>query len=136
MLKEKRAKYYSENREAILNKNRGFQKTWRQANKDKLREGKQKRRAAKLQATPSWYSELDSFVFTEAYLLSKDREILTGIKWEIDHMIPLQAENVCGLHVWNNFQVIPSFLNQSKRNKMIYCNPFDWLREILDGCTC
>lgn len=136
LLKEKRAKYYSENREAILNKNRGFQKTWRQANKDKLREAKQKRRAAKLQATPSWYSELDSFVFTEAYLLSKDREILTGIKWEIDHMIPLQAENVCGLHVWNNFQVIPSFLNQSKRNKMIYCNPFDWLREILDGCTC
>lgn len=136
LLKVKRKRYSAENKEAFLNKNRNFQKVWRQKNPARVRELKQKRRAAKLQAIPIWYAELDSFVLNEAYLLCKDREKLTGIKWEIDHMIPLQANNVCGLHVWNNFQVIPSFLNQSKRNKMIYCDPFDWLKEMLDGCAC
>lgn len=61
--------------------------------------------------------ELTEFIFEEAYLLSRLREKITGFKWHIDHIIPLNGENVSGLHVWNNLQVIPASVNLSKGNK-------------------
>ena len=75
-----------------------------------------KRRAKKLQATPIWFDELDDFILQEAYSLAKLREGVTGIKWHVDHIIPLQGKNVCGLHCWNNVQVIPALVNLSKGN--------------------
>lgn len=75
-----------------------------------------KRRAKKLQATPVWFGELDDFILREAYSLAKLREGVTGVKWHVDHIIPLQGKNVCGLHCWNNVQVIPALVNLSKGN--------------------
>lgn len=86
-----------------------------------------KRRAAKLDATPSWYGELDDFVFVQAYELCRLREHSTDFKWHVDHMVPLQAKNVCGLHVWNNFQCLPQYLNSQKRNKTLFIQPNEWL---------
>ena len=40
----------------------------------------------------------------------------SGIPHEVDHIIPIQHELVCGLHVPANLQVITRFLNRSKRN--------------------
>ena len=105
-------------------------KEWRQNNPDKYREIKQKRRAARFNATPPWYGELDEFVLMQAHELCQLRRNATGIDWNIDHMIPLQAKNVCGLHVWNNFQVIPARLNSAKCNKLIYTNPHEWIRGV------
>ena len=79
---------------------------------------------------PGWYGELDEFVLREAHTLCELRRKYTGFDWHIDHMIPLRARNVCGLHVWNNFQVIPASLNLSKGNKMLYTKPHEWLRVI------
>ena len=45
-------------------------------------------------------------------------------------MIPLVNKTVCGLHVWNNFQVIPQIVNNSKSNRLIYTNPHEWLYDI------
>lgn len=61
--------------------------------------------------------ELTEFVFEEAYDLAKLREKITGYKWHIDHIIPLNGKTICGLHVWSNLQVIPATLNLSKGNK-------------------
>ena len=41
---------------------------------------------------------------------------LTGIEWHVDHIIPLKGDVVCGLHVWNNFAVIPKVDNLRKGN--------------------
>lgn len=61
--------------------------------------------------------ELTEFVFSEAYDLAKIREKQFGFKWHVDHIVPLNGKTVCGLHVWNNLQVIPAVQNLSKGNK-------------------
>lgn len=64
-------------------------------------------------AYPKW---ANTFFITETYDLAKLRTELTGIKWEVDHIIPIKSEYVCGLHVEHNLQVVPQLWNRSKRN--------------------
>jgi len=52
----------------------------------------------------------------EAYHLADLRTRITGIKWNVDHVIPLQNKKVCGLHVPWNLQVIPASENFRKHN--------------------
>lgn len=73
--------------------------------------------------------ELTNLVSLEAASLANDRSLQTGIDWHVDHMIPLQAKKVSGLHVWNNLQVIPAFMNLKKNNKMQLTNNLDWIKE-------
>lgn len=42
---------------------------------------------------------------------------MTGILHHVDHKIPLQGENICGLHVAANLRVITARDNLSKHNK-------------------
>lgn len=44
-------------------------------------------------------------------------EELTGIKWNIDHIVPLKNDLVCGLHCIDNFQLLTKDENLSKSNK-------------------
>jgi hypothetical protein len=65
----------------------------------------------------NWDRELTSFVLQEAHALTKLRESHTGVKWHVDHTIPLQGQDVSGLHVWNNLQVLPATVNLRKGNR-------------------
>ncbi len=105
-------KYRNKNKEIIALRI----ESWRLKNLDKKSEYESKRRASKLSAKPSWYSEIDDFVAQEAHSLAKLREKLTGIKWHVDHVIPLRGKTVCGLHCWNNLQVITAKQNLQKGN--------------------
>lgn len=102
--------------------------SWYKNNPDRKRNKDSKRRAARLKSIPAWYDEWDDFVFQEAHDLAASRQRETGIEWNVDHMIPLQAEMACGLHVASNVQVIPKFFNLSKKNKMILTEPCEWLK--------
>lgn len=74
-------------------------------------------RATKLKATPIWSTnELQQLVIEEAYSLAQLRTKQTGITWHVDHIIPLQHNKVCGLHVAENLQVIPASENLRKNN--------------------
>lgn len=64
-------------------------------------------------------TELDELVFDEAVRLSQDRTAATGIKWEMDHVVPVKGKNVCGLHNAFNLQVVPKRWNELKSNTKI-----------------
>lgn len=87
-----------------------------------------KRRARKLHATQPWFGEFDDLVAVEAAHLAALRERVTGFAWHVDHMVPLQARNVCGLHVAQNLQVIPAWLNLAKRNQLQLTAPGEWIK--------
>lgn len=102
-------------------------KEWRSRNPDKHTAHNSNRRARKLNATPPWFGELDRLAIVEAADLAKRREAITGYAWQIDHMIPLQARQACGLHCAANLQVIPASLNSAKMNKLKFIKPLEWL---------
>jgi hypothetical protein len=111
-----------------IDKLRAKDRAWQAKNRAAVLAIRMRRRARKLHSIPGWFGEFDRLVMREAADLLPLREIATGLKWEVDHMIPLQASTACGLHVGMNVQVIPKSLNRSKRNKMILTEPGEWLK--------
>jgi len=65
------------------------------------------------QATLIW-SDLTKI--QNLYLESIELTNSTGIIHEVDHIIPLNHDLVCGLHNQFNLQVIPKIMNRSKSN--------------------
>lgn len=137
---EEQAKY-QKNRDTILKRNKDYRvknkdrirfvnRAHYKANRHKYYESARKRTAAHLQATPAWYGEFDEFVIKEAFELCDSRGEATGIVWHVDHMIPLQAVEACGLHCAANVQVIPAFINCGKRHRMELTEPLEWLSAI------
>ena len=62
-------------------------------------------------------TEWDIFVFEEAFQLATLRAQGTGIKWHVDHIIPMFHKQVCGLNVAENIQVVPALWNVRKGNR-------------------
>ena len=75
------------------------------------------RRALARNAVPSWFDSVKQSI--DGIYAMRDWMNLTmfGIKYEVDHIIPLKNNFVCGLHTPNNLQIISQFNNRSKQNK-------------------
>ncbi len=131
-------KWKRENREKIYADNR----IWRKKNRDKVQAKERKwkvanpekikiigrrwrlknlekrnfinaiRRARKLMATPKWLTEKQKAEILSFYKSANDLGL------EVDHIIPLRGENVCGLHVPWNLQTLTATENRRKGNKM------------------
>jgi hypothetical protein len=85
------------------------------ANKTKYLARARRHKAALLRATPVW-ADLEAIndFYREAARVTRE----TGIPHDVDHVIPLQGKNVCGLHVETNLQVLPRAANRRKWNTL------------------
>lgn len=76
-----------------------------------------RRRARRLSATPKWVGAEEKTAIKAFYAEAARLTETTGIKHEVDHVIPLKHEFVCGLHVAANLQILTAAQNRSKGNR-------------------
>lgn len=112
LAKANKIKYYEANKALVVARSR----KWAEENPARAaanyRMAAARYRAAKLKATPPWL----------------DTKLKTEIKWfydnckqglHVDHVVPLQGKNVCGLHVPWNLRLICAKENCKKGNKLL-----------------
>lgn len=78
-----------------------------------------KRRAAEIQRTPAWLTQVEIEHIKKFYELAEMQTRVFGFRWVVDHEIPLQGKLVSGLHVPSNLRVITETANAQKGNKYI-----------------
>jgi len=106
--------WYRNNKQVAADRDR----KWRENNPGKVRERTANRREAVRKASPAWLTDNDKQNIRLIYKQAAEREKQTNIKYHVDHIVPLRAKNVCGLHVAWNLQVIPATENLIKNNKL------------------
>jgi hypothetical protein len=84
---------------------------WAKNNSHRLTMKANATRARKKKAFVPW---ANLFFIEEIYHLAKLRTKATGIKWEVDHIVPMAGKTVSGLHWEQNMQVVPSAVNRRK----------------------
>lgn len=92
-------------------------KRWCNNHPDRLASNVRIRQASKAKRTPAWLTKDDEWFMREVYHLARIRTESTGIKWHVDHIIPLRGKYVSGLHVPSNLQVIPAKMNYLASNR-------------------
>jgi len=115
--KEKKDKqssdYVNRNRDKINTYSRDYAKTIRH----KRNAYAMKRYAQGKNCTPPWLNKEQLSQIENFYWLATDLRVITGQEYHVDHIVPIQGKNVCGLHVPWNLQVLPSDINIAKSNK-------------------
>lgn len=126
--KESRDAYSASYREATTEHRKEIKRRWdadnfehrrgyRIARRSYYSERNRARNCAKTGATPSWLTEEQIESIRLLYWLAEDLYAVSGQKYHVDHIVPLQGKNVCGLHVPWNLQILPADINISKSNK-------------------
>jgi len=89
-------------------------------NKARVNAGNAFRRASIREATPPWLDAQHKQDIKSLYVLSQKFEGLFGLKYHVDHIVPLNGEGVCGLHVPWNLQILEAKVNLKKSNKTTF----------------
>lgn len=86
--------------------------------------------ASRRTKVPVWLTKEHKRCIRDWYKLAKKIEQSTGIKQNVDHIIPLNHKDVCGLHVPWNLQILTQSENCTKNNRFdgTYDN-LGWKRE-------
>jgi len=113
VFKEKERESYLKNREHRIDQSL----KWAKRNPGKCNANKVKRKAAKLYRTPKWLTENDWKWINWMYFQARKLTELTKIKYEVDHIIPLQGAHVSGLHAPLNLQILTKSENCRKGNR-------------------
>lgn len=135
LYKKSARKFYSANRDKVLAACKSYyeatkpdrlaaQKEWKKKNPYAKNASCAKRYASKKNATPPW---ADSKEINAWY---KDAQIFRAAGWDVqvDHIVPLRSNIVCGLHVQDNLQLLSSAKNQLKNNRFWPNMPDESLR--------
>jgi len=123
---EKGAAYRDENRDIVRQRHRDRYSE----NRTELRAKSSAIRAMRANRIVDWgieHSEETRRIERELHAEAVRLGIETGESHSVDHMLPLMGRLVCGLHVWENLQVIPDGLNKRKINKFVLTEPNEWI---------
>ena len=120
-------KYYERNREVVIEKalsrpleeKRKAKEDYKQRNPDLYKELVSFRRKRFRDATPSWLTAEQRMDIRLKYRVAIELSRRTGVRHAVDHIVPLQGESVCGLHVPWNLKVVTQEENLKKSNKLV-----------------
>lgn len=115
IVEKKHQKYlerYSKESERLKEKSR----LWLKNHKEYSNFKKKKRECIKKQAIPIW---ADMKKIRLYYEMAKLYDDVFEEKHHVDHIIPLNGKNVCGLHWEENLQILGAKENMKKGNKVV-----------------
>jgi 5-methylcytosine-specific restriction endonuclease McrA len=120
-------RYYEKNREAVIaraaarptKEKRRNRAEYKDRNVDVVRADTSVRRRRHREATPVWLTKDERLKMRELYVQARKLTALTNEQYVVDHIVPLQGETVCGLHVPWNLRVITQEENLQKSNKFV-----------------
>jgi hypothetical protein len=115
ILKSKKAEYFQNNKKIINNKRKIYVSIPEVKEKYLINHRIRTNKYQHQQRVPDTNMNLfDEFVFKEAIKLRMMRNKHLGIKWHIDHIIPI---SLGGTNAYHNIQVVPAKWNLTKSNK-------------------
>lgn len=125
--KQAKQDYYARNKEEViaraqartLEAKNAYKKKHKQGNPDYYKELTNARRRRFRDATPAWLSAEQKLEIRLKYRLAIELSRRLGVPHAVDHIVPLQGESVCGLHVPWNMEVITQEENLKKSNKLV-----------------
>lgn len=103
---KQQAEWYKNNKQHHYQTGNSLRRTYPEKNAAKTAAYK----AAKLQATPPW---------ANMKLIEGIYKLAAKLGLEVDHIHPLQGENICGLHIHYNLQLMTKSHNRKKGNKLV-----------------
>lgn len=119
--------YYERNKDAVVAAAQArpddaknlYKKRHKDSNPDYYRSLVSSRRRRFRQATPRWLTTEDKLEIRLKYRLAIELTRKTGVRYAVDHIVPLLGESVSGLHVPWNLEVITQEENLKKSNKHV-----------------
>ena len=120
-------RYYDKNKALVIARaqarpaaeKRAYKQRYKEANLDLYNTLTSLRRRRFRDATPPWLSRKQKVEIRQLYQIAITMSRTTGEQYVVDHIVPMQGEGVCGLHVPWNLRVITQEENLKKSNKLV-----------------
>lgn len=113
--KETRKRYYEANKE----KQHTWTMGWVRKNRAVVNARNMEYHTKKVLGTPTWLNDSMRSDIQQYYMRANELTKSTGVKYHVDHIVPIRGKDVCGLHVPWNLRVITASENVRKSNKNI-----------------
>ena len=125
--KKAKKDYYDRNKDFVIARaatrtneaKQAYRNAWKDRNPLEVKASTKHRRDKHKQATPKWLTLEQKAEIRKLYIDAMTVSKITGVPYVVDHIVPLRGQDVCGLHVPWNLQVMSREENLKKSNKLL-----------------